>query len=86
MPRRHTPGRRLRYARLALGLTLRDVQGESSRIAQRLGNKKYLVPSSRLHEIEVEEKVPNLYRLYALAEVYRLEVIELMHWYGIPRT
>jgi transcriptional regulator with XRE-family HTH domain len=76
-------GQRLRILREQLGLTLRDVESASSRIATRHGNEEYLLGPSRLSDIETKGVVPNIYRLYALAVIYRKDVRQLMTWYGV---
>jgi len=76
-------GQSLRQVREKLGLTMRDVESASSRIAARHGNEEFFLGPSRLSDIETKGVVPNLYRLYALAVIYRRDVRELMKWYGV---
>jgi transcriptional regulator with XRE-family HTH domain len=76
-------GQNLRLVREQLGLTMRDVESASSRIATRHGNEEFLLGPSRLSDIETKGVVPNIYRLYALAVIYRKDVRELMTWYGV---
>jgi transcriptional regulator with XRE-family HTH domain len=76
-------GRRLRQLRENLGLTLRDVEAASTRLASKYGHDEFAVPLSRLSEIETKGIVPSLYRLYALALTYRVDFRELLTWYGI---
>jgi transcriptional regulator with XRE-family HTH domain len=76
-------GQNLRGVRERLGLTMRDVEGASARIAQRHGNEEFLIGPSRLSDIETKGIVPSIYRLYALAIIYRRDLHEILGWYGI---
>lgn len=77
------PGNRLRITREQLGYTMRDVESSSSRIAEKHKNEEYIVPVSRLCDIETKSVLPTIYRIYSLAVIYRLDVHELLSWYGI---
>jgi transcriptional regulator with XRE-family HTH domain len=76
-------GKRLRVLREQLGLTVRDVSAYSAQIAGKSGNRAYLLPLSRLFEIENKNVVPSAYRFYTLAVIYRRDIRVLMNWYGI---
>ncbi len=77
------PGQRLRALREDLGLTIRDVESASSRIAERHGNEDFAVSLSRLSDIETKGILPNIFRLYSLAVIYRRDLRELLSWYGV---
>lgn len=79
----HT-GEKLRKIRERLKLTYRDVAQASQEVAQRRGSGEFLIPLSRLADIENNGKVPSLFRLYTLCVVYRLDFQEALRWYGIP--
>ena len=57
------PGQRLRVLREQMGLTIRDVEGASARIAARHGSEDFAVSPSRLSDIETKGLLPNIYRL-----------------------
>jgi transcriptional regulator with XRE-family HTH domain len=76
-------GVNLRALREQLGLTMRDVETASARIAQKHGNDEFLVVPSRLSDFETKGTVPSIYRLYSLAVIYRRDLRELLCWYGI---
>jgi transcriptional regulator with XRE-family HTH domain len=76
-------GRNLRGVREHLGLTMRDVETASMRIAEKHGNEEFAVAPSRLSDIETKGLVPSIYRLYALAVIYRRDLREILSWYGI---
>ena len=76
-------GQRLKALREQLGLTLRDVESASLRIAEKHGNPEFAFPLSRLSDAETKGVVPTLYRLYSLAVVYRRDLRDLLAWYGV---
>jgi transcriptional regulator with XRE-family HTH domain len=76
-------GQRLRTLREELGLTIRDVESASERIAARHGNPDFAVTISRLSDVETKGVLPNIFRLYSLAVIYRRDLREIMGWYGI---
>jgi hypothetical protein len=78
-----TAGQRLRTIRENLGLTLRDVESASYRIAAKYNNPEFGLPLSRLSDIETKGIVASVFRLYSLAVVYRLDFNELLSWFGI---
>lgn len=77
------PGKRLRQLREQLGLTVRDVEASSVRLASKRGNRAYSIPLSRLSDIENKEVVPSIYRFYSLAAIYRCNIREILTWYGV---
>ena len=76
-------GSNLRTLRERLGLTMREVESASLRIAERHGNDEFSVSPSRLSDIETKGLIPSIFRLYSLAIIYRSDVRELLSWYGI---
>jgi hypothetical protein len=62
---------------------MREVENASLRIAARHSNDEYAIAPSRLSDIETKGVTPSIYRLYALAVIYRLDVREILAWYGI---
>lgn len=77
-------GQKLRRARERLNLRFRDVEQASQRIADRHNRQDFTVLISRLSEIESHGTVPSIYRLYSLCCIYRLELNEVLGWFGIP--
>src|SRR5689334_6798377 len=77
-------GQRLRRARERLGLKFRDVEQASQRIAERHSNPEFVVLISRLSDIETHGTLPSIYRLYSLCCIYRLDLVEVLTWFGIP--
>jgi transcriptional regulator with XRE-family HTH domain len=76
-------GQRLRRVREHLGLRYRDVEDASGRIADRHKSSEYSIALSRLADIENKGTLPTLFRLYSLCAIYRLELSDVLRWYGI---
>jgi hypothetical protein len=76
-------GLNLRGVRERLGLTMREVESASLRIAERHGNDEFAVCPSRLSDIETKGLVPSVFRLYSLSIIYRCDLREILAWYGI---
>ena len=73
----------LRKIRERLGLTMRDVENASLSISEKHGSEEYLIPPSRLSDIETKGVVPSVYRFYSLAAIYHKPVPALFRLYGI---
>jgi transcriptional regulator with XRE-family HTH domain len=76
-------GQKLKQVRERLGLTYREVEEYSGRIAAIQGNEEFVIALSRLADIENKGTLPSLYRLYTLCVIYRLDHAEVLRWYGI---
>ncbi len=76
-------GQKLRALRERLGLTMRDVEAVSERIARKRNSEEYLVPISRLSDFETKDIIPSVHRLYSLAVVYAYDLGEILLWYGV---
>jgi transcriptional regulator with XRE-family HTH domain len=77
------PGKSLRSLREKLGLTMRDVEHSSARIAEKYRNEEFSIPPSRLSDIETKAILPSIFRLYTLSIIYRRDFGELMSLYGV---
>jgi hypothetical protein len=79
-------GRLLRKKREDLNLRVRDVYEASIRVATRLNNEEYEIHIGRLSDIENNGTVPSIYKLYTLCAIYRLDIVDVMEWYGVDIT
>jgi transcriptional regulator with XRE-family HTH domain len=77
-------GDRLKRVRERLRLTYREVAEASREIAARHGNREFSIALSRLADIENKGTLPSIFRLYALCAIYRLNVEDVLGWYGVP--
>ena len=78
------PGEKLKHARERLKLTYRDVEKASQQVAQRRASDEFAIALSRLADIENKGTVPTIFRLYSLCAIYRLNLDEVLGWYGVP--
>lgn len=76
-------GQKLKRVRERLNLRYRDVEDASLRIAERHQNDEFIVALSRLSDIENKGTVPTVFRLYTLCTIYRLDLLEVLQWYGV---
>jgi transcriptional regulator with XRE-family HTH domain len=76
-------GQKLKRARERLNLRYRDVEEASIQIAERHHSDEFVIALSRLSDIENKGTVPTIYRLYSLCAIYRLDVVEVLDWYGV---
>jgi transcriptional regulator with XRE-family HTH domain len=56
-------GEQLRDLRLQRGLTMRDVQDVTARLAKQRHNRRLTISPSRLSDLENERVTPNVYRV-----------------------
>lgn len=77
-------GQRLRAQRERMGLKLRDVELAAARLAELYRNEEFQLPISRISDIESKPTIPTIFRLYSLAAVYHVDILELLRWYEIP--
>lgn len=77
-------GQRLKRVRERLNLRYRDVEEASQRIAERQKSDEFTIALSRLADIENKGTVPSVFRLYSLCTIYRLDLVEVLGWYGVP--
>lgn len=76
-------GQKLKRVRERLQLKFRDVEEASTKIAGKYRNEEFTVALSRLADIENKGTTPSIYRLYSLCAIYRLEMSDVLSWYGI---
>jgi len=65
-------------------MTYRQVAEASRIVAERRGSREFAVGISRLADIENQGKLPSIYRLYTLCAVYKLDLEDVLRWYGVP--
>src|SRR4029079_1566020 len=71
-------GQRLRALREKIGLTVRDVEAASNKLAARHRTPEYAISISRLSDFETKDILPNIYKLYSLAVIYRRTFSDLL--------
>ena len=76
-------GQRLRQIREERGLTLKDVEEQSQRLAEKTQIMDYLITAERVSQVENNNSLPSVYRLATLSFIYKLPLTEMFHIYGI---
>jgi len=77
------PGQKLKRKRESLGLKYRDVEEASNLIATSKKSDEFIINLSRLSDIENKGTVPSIFRLYSLCTIYRVDLVEVLDWYGV---
>ena len=78
-----TPGEYLKAVRERLRLGLRDVQDASGVVAEEEANDNFYISAARLTQIENEESIPSVFKLFTLCSVYGLDLHDVLSKYGI---
>lgn len=76
-------GLKLKRTRERLELRYRQVEQASNLIADKHNNLEFAVGLSRLADIENKGVVPSIHRIYSLCAIYRLDIAEVLEWYGV---
>jgi transcriptional regulator with XRE-family HTH domain len=74
---------RLRELRARLGITIRDVQGQSEKIAEAQGNAEFYISNAWLTRLENTDRVPSIQKLISLSVIYKVQFSELLRLFGI---
>jgi transcriptional regulator with XRE-family HTH domain len=77
-------GERMRLLRTRLGITTRDIESLSRRIATDERNDEYIISHARITQIENGVSPPSLFKLYTLSAIYGIAISELMSYYVDP--
>ena len=78
-----SPGNFLREMRLRLQLGLRDVQELSTKVAAKERNKRFHISKTRLAQIESDNEMPSVFKIFTLAAIYGLSFHEILTRYGV---
>lgn len=76
-------GWKLKQIRERLNLTLRAVEGSCLEIADAEHNSEFAVSVARLNQIENDGSLPSFFKLYSLAVVYQMTLVDVLALYGI---
>lgn len=83
LPIKATAGEYLKVVRERLQLGLRQVQDVSALIAAEEANDEFYISAARLTQIENEESIPSVYKLFSLCCVYGLDLHDVLCKYGL---
>lgn len=76
-------GDRLRELRVGLGITTRDVENLSQKIAEVEGNPEFQISNAWLTQLENSDSVPSIFKLYSLAAIYHIKFTDLLVYFGV---
>src|ERR1700745_2228467 len=76
-------GKNLKELRARLGITVREVEEESQKIAEAQRNSEFFVSNNGLTRLENTDAVPSIHKLFSLSAVYRVKVSDLLPMFGI---
>jgi transcriptional regulator with XRE-family HTH domain len=78
-----SPGDHLREMRSRLGITTRDVETLSQKVAEDEKNLEFQISNAWLTQIENSDSVPSIFKLYSLASIYRVKFTDLLLIFGL---
>ncbi len=78
-----SPGDHLREMRSRLGITTRDVETLSQKVAEDENNPEFQISNAWLTQIENSDSVPSIFKLYSLAAIYRVKFTDLLLLFGL---
>jgi transcriptional regulator with XRE-family HTH domain len=76
-------GQQLKRIREELGLSMREVEAASAAIATKFENQEFLVPISRLSDIETKGILPSIFKVFSLSAIYGKDYRDLCILYGV---
>jgi len=76
-------GERLKRLRMRLGLTTREVESGSQRIADEKRSREFYLSHAWLTDIENGKFTPSIYKLYSLSALYHRSFLELLGYFGL---
>jgi len=77
-------GERLKVLRERLGLTTRDVEEKSQRIAEDRRSREYHISHAWVTDIENGKFTPSIYKFHTFSAIYNRRITELVSYYGLP--
>jgi len=77
------PGEHLRELRNRLGVTTREVEELSRRIAEDRENEDFYISNAWLTQLENRNSVPSIYKLFSLSVIYRTRFSDLLALFGV---
>ena len=77
------PGKSLKDLRARLGITVREVEDQSQKIAEAQANPEFFVSNNWLARLENSNAVPSIHKLFSLSAVYRVKLSDLLPMFGI---
>jgi len=77
------PGEQIKEIRNRLGVTTREVEELSRKIAQDSGNGEFSISNAWLTQIENGKSVPSIYKFFSLSAIYRVRFLDLLRIFHV---
>lgn len=77
------PGEFLKQTRNRLGITTREVEELSRKVAVDTANAEFYISNAWLTQLENKSSVPSIYKLFTLSVIYRMKFTELLAIFGV---
>jgi transcriptional regulator with XRE-family HTH domain len=77
------PGEQLKEIRNRLGITTREVEELSRKIARETGNEEFCISNAWLTQIENGDSVPSVYKFFSLSAIYRVKFHDLLRAFHV---
>jgi transcriptional regulator with XRE-family HTH domain len=77
------PGELLKGIRNRLGVTTREVEELSRRIAEDCGNEEFCISNAWLTQLENGNSVPSIYKFFSLSAIYRMQFWDLLRLFHV---
>lgn len=77
------PGEFLKQMRNRLGITTREVEELSRKVAVDTANDEFYISNAWLTQLENKSSVPSIYKLFTLSVIYRMKFTELLAIFGV---
>ncbi len=77
------PGEQLKEIRNRLGVTTREVEELSRRIAQESGNDEFSISNAWLTQVENGSSVPSIYKIFSLSAIYRTRFSDILRIFNV---
>ena len=79
----YRPGECLKQMRNRLGITTREVEELSRKVAADSANEEFYISNAWLTQLENKSSVPSIYKLFTLSVIYRMNFTELLAIFGV---
>src|SRR5271155_3457500 len=79
----YRPGEYLKQMRNRLGITTREVEELSRKVALDSANEEFYISNAWLTQLENKNSIPSIYKLFTLSVIYRMNFAELLAIFGV---
>src|SRR5262249_42691638 len=72
--------------RIRLGITTREIESLSRKVAEKEGNEEFIVSHARITQIENGVSTPSLFKLFSLGAIYGVAISDFVSYYVDPES